>query len=534
MILIIIVLKKHSKTFKKLICNHIQNERCKLFNCRNIKYEMNWNKDSDLPPINHSLIKSRPPRSRTRRSSHLPLKNSLPYSHSNNDMAAEDKNQWKNMENVIHPKDDFLCFPNTENDNDLPTQRKSIIRRKSSSPIVPADRSSTPPLDGDSEVLTSEDISFQSICDYDNQQSNLDFVLSGTEELMSKMREELGFYLSLSSKEMQKMCDLIYNPIQSTRIYFIAKKLYGHFQVEKYRQHILQLQNNIRIIAELEDFIKQSEKKPYVDFLLFQKAFLCGDKKIREASDKAEQFENYLNSLPEMPNKIDWTYLFLDTSNKTGRIMHRLKTNIGEMTYYDIEVIIKALCNDKTQVPRIRQLIFDLAWQQYIFPFVEVLIMELPNIFDLTPRIFTPPFLSDQVLDTPFSTLNSTDWPFKNTSENLFLLLIETDPFIIADKVWDIISQITQITNQIVIDSGGDPADADIGFEVLFKYLLVIVFAFGVSEILEVMSFCGLFYEFTDCEDSQRQFAMTHCNGLVKYISSMNSVELHNKFGKKQ
>lgn len=493
---------------------------------------MSKNKGTDLPPINNNLIKTRPPRSRTRRSSHLPLKNSLPCSHSNNDMAAEDKNQWKNMENVIHPKDDFLCLPNTENNNDLPTQRKSIIRRKSSNPIVPADRATTPPSE-EFDELNNDNISFQSICDLDNKPSNIDFVLSGTEELMSKMRRELDFYLQLSSDKIEQTVNLVYDPIKCTRLYFICEKLYGQFQIDKYRQHIQQLQNNIRIIAELEDFLKQSEKKPYVDFQLFQKNFLSSDMKIYEATDKADHFRSYMDTLQRLPTNIDWTYLFLDLSRKTGRIMRRLISNIGEMTYYDIEVIIKALCNDKKQVSKIRQLIFDLAWQQYIFPFVEVLIMELPNIFDLTPRIFTPPFLTDKVLDTPFSILNSTDWPFRNVSENLFILLTETDPFIIADRVWDIISQITQITNQIVIDNGGDPDDADIGFEVLFKYLLVIIFAFGVSEILEVMSFCGMFYEFTDCEDSQRQFAMTHCNGLVKYISSMNSVELHNKFGKK-
>lgn len=497
---------------------------------------MRKNKDSDLPPISHTLIKPHQHRVRSRRSSHLPnsLKNSkgLPISHSNNDMSAEEKNQWKNMENVICPKDDFLCFPYTENDNDLPSQRKSIIRRKSSNPIVPADRSPTPPPDETLEVNNDEEISFQSICDFENHPSNIDFILSGTEELMSMMRMELDSYLGKSSEEMEKVNDLIFDPTKCTRIYFVAQKLHAHFQIEKYRQHIQQLQNNIRIVAELEDFVKQCEKKPYIDFHLFQNNYLCGDDKIRKALEKEQQFKQYMETLPQTPKEFAWEYTFLDPSQKTGRIMRRLVSNIGEMTYYDIEVIIKALCKDKNEVPRVRQLIFDLAWQQYIFPFVDVLIMELPNIFDLSPRIFTPPFLSDQVLDTPFSVLNNTDWPFKDVSENLFILLIETDPFIIADGVWNIIAQITEITNKLVIDSGGNPDDADIGFEVLFKYLLVIIFAFGVSEILEVMSFCGMFYEFTECQDSQRQFAMTHCNGLVKYITSMNAIELRHKYGK--
>lgn len=494
---------------------------------------MNKKKDKNSLSINNNLI-HKPPKGRHRRSSRLPnsLKNSktLPTSHSNNDMSANDKNQWENMENVIHPKDDFLCFPNTENDNVLPI-KKSIVRRKSSAPIVPEEKTSSPICD-DTPDVQDDETSFESICDF-NKSSNIDFVLSGTEEMMSKMRYELDAYLTLSSNKMQEMNDLVFDPTSCTRIYFVAKKLYDHFQVEKYHRHIQQLQYNIRIIAELEDFVKQSDKKPYVDFQTFQKNFLCGTQSIYEAAEKTKKFEVYMKTLPQVPSSVEWEYTFLHPSKKTGRIMHRLIANIGEMTYYDIEVIIKALCPEKSQVPQVRKLIFDLAWQYYIFPFVDAIIMELPDIFDLTPRIFTPPFLKDEVLDTPFNILNNTDWPFKNVSENLFDLLIETDPFIIADKVWNIISQITEIVNKLVIANGQNPEDADIGFEVLFKFLLTIVFAFGVSEILEVMDFCRLFYDFTEDNDSQRQFAMTHCNGLVKYISSMNSEELHEKYGKK-
>ena len=57
------------------------------------------------------------------------------------------------------------------------------------------------------------------------------------------------------------------------------------------------------------------------------------------------------------------------------------------------------------------------------------------------------------------------------------------------------------------------------------KYYLNIFFAFGVSEILEVMTFSAEFYDFID-DNSEQQYAMTHFLGLVKYITTMDVNEL--------
>jgi hypothetical protein len=150
--------------------------------------------------------------------------------------------------------------------------------------------------------------------------------------------------------------------------------------------------------------------------------------------------------------------------------------------------------------------------------------MELPDVFDLTPAIFNPPFLPAEVLATPFSVLNATNWPFRSASVALFDFLIETDPFVIADIFWGWVDGVAAIVRDL---AGG--GDVEIGFDTIFPCFLVAIFAFGVGEILEAFAFCGAFLEWET--DARRQFAMTHCLGIVAYIEKMDVDGLRARFG---
>jgi hypothetical protein len=152
--------------------------------------------------------------------------------------------------------------------------------------------------------------------------------------------------------------------------------------------------------------------------------------------------------------------------------------------------------------------------------------MVLPEIFDMTPRIFGPRFFPEEVLNTSFSELNCTVWPMREVSLNLFDFLIETDPFAIADLFWEWFTEIGDIAQKLGAGSGLAPEDIELGFDNMFQYYLVAIFAFGVSEILEVFAFAGSFLDYVG-NDAQQQFAMTNCVGIVEYITKMNAVEVH-------
>lgn len=459
----------------------------------------------------------------------LKTQKTLSNSHSSNDMAAMDeKSQWETMKTTLLTKDtndDFFCIPkNTQNENDFlsKSKSKSISRRKSEGPISPPKKVS----DDSSNALPvdSEQISFESISDF-SKQSNEEDVLMESNEIMIKLRRELDVYLQQLSAKCEESNNYIFDPLKMSRKFFMIQKLLFHFEIKTLRSHQNVLQSNIRKIAELQDYIRMSNPKPFINFIKFKNTFISDSEKIYKAIDNLKRFKKYSDTIPQSPDHIDWIDEFLSIEQKSGRIVQRVQAHFGEMNYDDILFILKALSSEKYPSKQINDLLFDLAWQQYMFPFVEVNEMTFPDIFNYTPKIFEPPYLPESVMNTPFNCLNSSNWPCKEVSEDLFYLLVETDPFVIASRFWTILSKLSEIINQLAVNMGINPDEAEIGFEVLFKYLLCIVFAFGVSEILEVMTFSAEFYDFID-DNSEQQYAMTHFLGLVKYITTMDVNEL--------
>jgi hypothetical protein len=69
----------------------------------------------------------------------------------------------------------------------------------------------------------------------------------------------------------------------------------------------------------------------------------------------------------------------------------------------------------------------------------------------------------------------------------------------------------------------------DLGFNVMFSYDLIAIFAIGVSKTFETLSLGGAFFE---CErKATRQFAMTNCLGVATYIQRLSSAGLRRMSG---
>ncbi|KAH0788483.1 hypothetical protein GPJ56_007539 [Histomonas meleagridis] len=235
----------------------------------------------------------------------------------------------------------------------------------------------------------------------------------------------------------------------------------------------------------------------------------------------------------KQPSPSDWFSNFVSIKNKSGRIIRKYISVVEQLYYEDVETILDAIVEDTTHYAEAREYLFDIATEKLLYPFADVEVIKFPNIFDLTPKIFSPKYFPEDVLNTPFNELNSKYWPFKEVSEGLFSLIVECDPFIIADKFWDMSLIFTEIGVKLAIDNGEKPEDVEMGFDTLFEYFLVAVFAFGVNEILETMKYSCSFAQFVKEYDTKKKFSMTHFEALVTFIGNIDENEYHFKFGGK-
>ena len=297
-----------------------------------------------------------------------------------------------------------------------------------------------------------------------------------------------------------------------------------------YHKNVKFLQHNIREIFMFKDYLETKNPLPKIDLDSFlKKRILQKPREVDRINKNLITFKNKMDMMKSsIPECISPFLEFVSIKNKSGRIIRKYYNLIDQLEYEDLEVILNSIVPDKEHYKVIREFLFDLAWEKLIFPFADVEIMNLPNIFDLTPKIFSPKFLSDKVINTPFSELNSIDWPFKDLSNDLFLLLIERDPFIVAEKFWSMSCEYTQIA--IILAKEYHDDDCEIGFDLIFSYFLIAIFAFGVSEILEVMKFSYSFIDFIEPNDTIKLYSMTYFEALVNFITQINSEEYHKKY----
>ncbi|KAH0796043.1 hypothetical protein GPJ56_000111 [Histomonas meleagridis] len=369
----------------------------------------------------------------------------------------------------------------------------------------------------------------------------LDAIKSSINAIIKQNYDDIDDFLSESSKHMNsinELCNLISNYkniIRYIRRNFILKELYHRKNINRCSKIITSIQSNIQTCEQflkfLDKYCHDHKAVPSVDldkfFLNFLQPFPDLTKVEKEISLLSKVQRQYIQV--HLPRN-DWVCIITSMKRRSGRVIHRFLENLQEMTYPDAEVIIKAICESSPKMyTRVRTFIFERSWQLYLFPFSSVHELRLPKIFDLTPRVFGPPFFPSEYIDVPFSKLNSTDWPLREISEKFFVILVQCDPFIIADLFWDVLAFTTDVTQKLKMLQSNNQVDDAPGFDELFSYMLVCVFAFGVDELLEMLEYCAQFSEY-ELKSSDRQFAMAHCEGLVQHIKKLNENELRKKF----
>lgn len=303
---------------------------------------------------------------------------------------------------------------------------------------------------------------------------------------------------------------------------------------EFYEGEIDRIRSNIDNSAKFLLFItQQNQSRTFVDLYGFNKQFIKSQGKQKDFIWKTTSLKSKIRSLPQIhlpndPNDIISHYM--DPSSETGRIMQRFKVKVAELRYPDVEIIADAISEkEKTPVSGVINVLFDCAWYFRSYPVCDSFkCSRIPRTDMIIPKVFDPPFLEDEWIYMTFDELSSSDWPLKPAVDELFDLMIITNPFEIAKKFYSIINNIGKCVQRIFIRQNKESKYIDIDFDQLFVLMLLCVFTSGLSEIVAPMIYSYSFREFI-MEDYQIQYAMSHMEGLCQHIKNIDWNETRRK-----
>ena len=309
-------------------------------------------------------------------------------------------------------------------------------------------------------------------------------------------------------------------------IYFRKKKRIEKLKSEMEKRNIERAMNFIDFLVGMEGKVRVL---PIVDVVAFEQSFDQPSARIKKLEEQCSRLEkNWKELVEEKPGTGDWFFNILHPLSKKGKIIKRFEERVDRLSYEDVYTIIQHLSDDRSEVAKVEQLLFDLAWQKKDYPFGLVQETPLPSKGDLFPAVVGDTVVDRQYAFIPFSTLNGMDWPFKPAVDKIFEMMILTNPFDIARVFYDVIHQAAECMESVLVAGGMDPDDVEIDFDSLFPILMICVFVFGVDEWMKVALYTLSFNE-QAANDPQLQFAMTYLEGLMTHIMALDTNKLREK-----
>lgn len=357
------------------------------------------------------------------------------------------------------------------------------------------------------------------------QQSNSNYI-SYTELLTSSI-ETLGNL----TNTLKKIHD---RNIKYARNFFKYEIALDLLTKEFYEGEIERVRSNIDNCAKFLLLISQKDQSTtFVDINGFIKQYIKSQGKQKDFLRKTTSLKSKIHSLqqqylPDDPNDIFAHYM--GSSTATGKIMQRFKVKVAELRYPDLEVIAEAISEkEKTSTSDVINVLFDCAWYIRKYPICDPFrCSRIPKTDSIVPKVFDPPFLEEEWVYMTFDELSSSNWPLKSAVDELFELMILTNPFDIARKFYSIINTIGKCVQRIFIWQNKETKFIDIDFDQLFVLMLLCIFTSGLSEIVAPMIYSYNFREFI-MDDYQIQYAMSHMEGLCQHIKNIDWNEIRRK-----
>jgi hypothetical protein len=348
-------------------------------------------------------------------------------------------------------------------------------------------------------------------------------VLSGLRSLVVHQKRELAQSRSVEGSHigrMMKICDFLssqtFQVPMTLRATAVQHIKYHRRAIKRCQKRIAVYEKNIRMLDAFIAFVMSLQG---CDGAVDLESFLTVHVTQPESAEAEIQRPNAVLKPLDLQKPPPFCE-FMDPLSATGRIIPDFVRNVPRLTYSQVLSMFAPL------PASLRTFLFDLAWRQVAYPFATLPTdLTLPRIFDLSISVLGPAFLPERMAKMTFSQVGSKRSPFKQPIISLFLMLILTDPFVIADCFWDFIQQLGVLVQALAVGSGLDALNVEVGFDQIFPYLTICVIGFGIDEILDVMSFAGAFLRYAEGMGAT-QFAMAHCLGLVSHIRALDAKRL--------
>jgi hypothetical protein len=142
--------------------------------------------------------------------------------------------------------------------------------------------------------------------------------------------------------------------------------------------------------------------------------------------------------------------------------------------------------------------------------------------------VFDPPFLDDEWAMLTFGELARSDWPLKAAVDELFGIAISANPFSIADQFFEVIQLIGKCVQRILARKARTTKFPEMDFDQIFVLALIAVLTSGVSDLPAIMRSSFSFREFVRA-DAQRQYAMSHMEGLCTHLERLDYGDLRRR-----
>ena len=384
-------------------------------------------------------------------------------------------------------------------------------------------------------ISTSQELTFLNDINYfkyiskENDKSNslynLKASLTTILELMKTFNYEMLSYTD-SRKEYLDRLKNISNMIKSIktmpkndcRTFFLKSIAALNYAIEYTEKEVERTQRNIAKAAQFHKFLLPIKENVYVNVSQF----------VLDVIEKSYDTTFLYKLLPycDLQNikltdkgRIIFQYDLIDPETKNGAIVQRMLNKIDKMNSQDFLTIVDVISEENQYNEEdVYHYLLDLSWQYKPYPFCLIVPYHMPEIFYMTPKIFSPPYLKEPWLSMSFIDLCESDWPFKEISDAFITLMLLIDPFDMADTFWDII----QIAGNVISNIKGDE-EKEVDFDELFTVLLASIFATNQRTLMFDFAYAISFSD--EMNDSpKRKFAVSHMEGLYVHILELDTI----------
>ena len=279
-----------------------------------------------------------------------------------------------------------------------------------------------------------------------------------------------------------------------------------------------------KTLTRMEQFINLIQNSQ-TTYLVFTQKFLNNTYVPSQPNPYIEYLMDHMPLVvfPDI-NKCNKNDVFHQASTKEGQILERSKKKYRELKPDDASFIIDALAKNGYEREEVEEIFFEEVWKIQDYPWMSSQIYILPDVSNIIPKVFNPPFIPDKYAYMTFGELAKTDWPLFHPVELLKTIIFEVNPFKIGRTFWMVID----MTSLIVQGLYPDEKELVLDFDQLFTLLIVEVLATMLSNITLPMIYSSIFRESLTSEP-KIMYAMGHLDGLATHLHTLDFKDLLKK-----